>query len=386
MNARERFLAVMNFEPADRTLKWEFGYWGGALRRWYAEGLPRRRGIPDDWEYGRSVSGEAAAWAPGFDSTRDDDVHTLLGLDTGLQRVPMRNLFCPVFTEEIVEEHGDWMVRRDEDGVLRREPKDRSSLPQFVGWPVHNRDDWERLKAERLQPRLADRWVVDSSQWLEQARQRDYPLAIGGGQGFFGTPRALLGLENLLLAYYDDPQFLLDINNDLANFWIALYDQVLALIDVDLALIWEDMCYKAGPLISPALFRTFLLPYYQRLTAFFREHGIKVILVDTDGNCTSLLPLFIEGGVTGLYPFEVNAGMDVVAVRQAFPHLQILGGIDKLQLAAGPAAIDAELAARVPALLRSGGYIPYVDHLVPPDVSWDNFRYYRQRLNEMIAA
>lgn len=42
MNARERFLAVMNFEPVDRVPLWEFGYWAGAVRRWYTEGLPRK--------------------------------------------------------------------------------------------------------------------------------------------------------------------------------------------------------------------------------------------------------------------------------------------------------------------------------------------------------
>ncbi|GAG63718.1 unnamed protein product, partial [marine sediment metagenome] len=35
MEARERFLKIMNFEKVDRNIDWEFGYWGGALNRWY---------------------------------------------------------------------------------------------------------------------------------------------------------------------------------------------------------------------------------------------------------------------------------------------------------------------------------------------------------------
>ena len=96
-----------------------------------------------------------------------------------------------------------------------------------------------------------------------------------------------------------------------------------------------------------------------------------------------LIPLFIEGGVTGIYPFEVMAGMNVAAVRRAFPRLQILGGVDKIALAQGPDGIAAALAD-VPWMLKQGGYIPYVDHLVPPDVSWENFRTYRRRLNALI--
>lgn len=49
---------------------------------------------------------------------------------------------------------------------------------------------------------------------------------------------------------------------------------------------WEDRCYRNGPLISPALFREFMLPRYKRLTSALRDAGIPLMLVDTDGNCS----------------------------------------------------------------------------------------------------
>ena len=148
-------------------------------------------------------------------------------------------------------------------------------------------------------------------------------------------------------------------------------------------MISEDMCYKSGCFISPAFFRTFMLPAYRKLTGFYRDHGIQTILVDSDGDVTRLIPLLIEGGVTGLHPFEVTGKCDVVEVRKSFPRFQILGGIDKRELAQGRGAIHRELERKVPFLSRTGGYIPFVDHTVPPDVSWGDFRYYRQRLAEL---
>ncbi len=41
MNSREKFLRVLNFENID-TLKWEFGYWGGTIKNWYKQGLPKK--------------------------------------------------------------------------------------------------------------------------------------------------------------------------------------------------------------------------------------------------------------------------------------------------------------------------------------------------------
>lgn len=45
--------------------------------------------------------------------------------------------------------------------------------------------------------------------------------------------------------------------------------------------------------------------------------------------------------------------------------------------------IDKELK-KVPYMLKKGGYVPFVDHSVPPLVSWDNFVYYREKLNDII--
>ncbi len=136
-------------------------------------------------------------------------------------------------------------------------------------------------------------------------------------------------------------------------------------------------------MISPAIFQEFMAPYYRRITDFAKGRGIRTILVDTDGNCEMLIPLLMQVGVTGLYPMEASAGMDIVAVRKKYPTLQMMGGIPKRDIALGRERVDAFLE-NVAFLLRQGGYIPFADHSVPPEVSWEHFKYYRTRLNELI--
>jgi hypothetical protein len=75
--------------------------------------------------------------------------------------------------------------------------------------------------------------------------------------------------------------------------------------------------------------------------------------------------------------------MDIVKVRKQYPTLQIMGGIPKSEIAKGRARID-EILKPVDAVLASGGYVPFGDHFVPPDVSLEDFSYYRRRLNELI--
>jgi len=59
------------------------------------------------------------------------------------------------------------------------------------------------------------------------------------------------------------------------------------------------------------------------------------------------------------------------------------GNIDKRALIKGPEAIKEEVMSKVPFLLEKGGFFPSVDHLVPPDVTFENFCYFINLLREI---
>ena len=133
------------------------------------------------------------------------------------------------------------------------------------------------------------------------------------------------------------------------------------------------------------MIREFMLPYYKRLTGFLKAHGVKTIFVDTDGECTDLIPLFLEGGVTGMYPMEATCGVDIVKVRRLHPDPPAHGGDPEVGDPQGQGA-DREILKPVAEVLKTGGYVPFGDHLIPPEVHWEEFSYYRRRLNELIDA
>jgi uroporphyrinogen decarboxylase len=307
-----------------------------------------------------------------------------LELDQGLEKIDGEWGIWPPFERRILASEGDTLTIRTVEGGIARVRKDSGTLPLLLQWPVTDRASWERLKAERLQPTLSPRLPRDWATHQRAYETRDWPLGIGGPfLGVFSSLRTLMGFEGMMYAFYDQPQLMRDILDYLAEFWIALFDQVLAQTDVDYAYYWEDMSYKSGSMVSPPIFRAFLAPIYRRINAFFRRRGIDIILLDTDGSVWDLIPLFLECGITGLYPFEVRAGMDVAAVRAVYPRLQMMGGIDKNALVEGPRATDAELA-RIAPVIRSGGYIPAIDHYVPPNVPWSHFAYFRSKLAAML--
>ncbi|MFH1568713.1 MAG: uroporphyrinogen decarboxylase family protein, partial [Gemmatimonadota bacterium] len=133
---------------------------------------------------------------------------------------------------------------------------------------------------------------------------------------------------------------------------------------------------KGGPLLSPATYRQFVWPHLRRLVDFLHGHGVRYVALDTDGDPTVLLPLIMEAGVDIIWPVERASGVSPMAWRRRFGRdLRIWGGVDKRVLSLGRQAIRAHLAELIP-LIEEGGFIPTIDHTVPPDVSWDDFRDY----------
>lgn len=382
MTAREKFLATMRFNTSTTPPSYEMGYWVGTIRRWYREGLPKIWGVPDELCLGDFISGPLTVG-----KHRCDDISSVVNLDKATERVPVQKWIFPEFQTEILEEMEDSLIVIDEMGIKKKIGKENGSIPLYYSWPVKSQEDWENLKAERLDPKTPGRYPDNFDEIIEQFKKRDYPLSIGSRPvGFFGSLRYLLGEVRLLTGYYDDPDLIKDMISYLVDFWIELFSPILSKIKVEWFNMWEDMCYKTGPLISPGLFREFMLPAYKKFTGFLRDNGVANIIVDTDGNCWELISLFLEGGVTGLFPMEVAAGMDIVEVRKSFPKLQIIGGLDKRALARSKGDIDKELERKIPFMLKKGGYIPTGDHLIPPDVSLENFLYYRHRIEEIIES
>jgi uroporphyrinogen decarboxylase len=72
---------------------------------------------------------------------------------------------------------------------------------------------------------------------------------------------------------------------------------------------------------------------------------------------------------------EIAANNDPEIYLQRYPRLFIQGGIDKRELRFSRKKLRAEVTKRYKAARKYGGYIPTVDHGVPPDIPLRNFLY-----------
>jgi len=379
MNCRDKFNAVLSFQPGAKVPKVEYGYWAGAIRGWFEAGLPKIRDVPESMLDGELIYASAPL-TPASDKKIDHNVGPFLGLDHNATKFPLD--MSPRLQARAIEETDRHVVFTDNFGITQKSMKAGASVPMELDVPIKTLADWEAYK-ERYDGDFQARLPSDWRQMKSALAQRDFPIRLGGNPfGFLGFPRHLMGVTNYLLGLYDQPDLIRDINEFMLQFVMKYWSTIFEDIEVDCVFIFEDMSYKTGSLISMDLFEEFLAPYYVRLIDFLKQYGVANILVDSDGLVTQLIPHWLKVGVTGVFPME--AVNDLYKLRQEYPRLQMMGGIDKRVLISGTRKdIDNELE-KASELMRKGGYIPHVDHSVPMDVKWDNFVYYRNGLNDII--
>ncbi|MBN2558086.1 MAG: hypothetical protein JXB33_04955, partial [Clostridia bacterium] len=357
MNNRDRFVSLMEYKPVDRIPNHEVGVWAQTVDRWRAEGL-----ATGEYEWN---------WFVG-DPKWDMDPREYLPIDFGL---------IPGFEEQIIEETDRYVIKRHTSGIVTKALKEgavgnsRSCMDQYLSFPVESKSDFMELQ-KRLVPDIPSRYPAD---WLEKVdgwNNRSHVLVMSkncGTKGFFWRAREWMGTENLCYAWYDMPELMHGMMEFIADFTIELSKPILEKISPDYIFINEDMAMKNGPLLSPGQYKEFIFPHMRRMVDFFKSKGVRYAVVDTDGNSEPLLPLLMDAGVDAIWPMErASQDQDPIELRKKYGRdLRLWGGVDKRELAKGPREIENHLASLLP-LVEQGGFIPTVDHLVPPDVSLEN--------------
>jgi hypothetical protein len=390
MTSRERFLKTLSFETGqpwfrayafvwpETEAEWRAQGYEGPELGWHGEGLPQRLALDE-----------------------------LLRVDPWYGPVPE-------FELKVIEENEETRLYINHEGILMREFKTHTdtSMPQFVKFPVESRAEFESFAAERLtlnaDRRFPEDWrrkvasgklhavagganvkasgAADAA--LAGAAAEDHPRLCWADRwgGFFGSLRNMLGLEGLCQAFYDDPALVERMMEERAESVIRVTEEVLKHTRIDVFWYWEDMAYNHASLVDPKMYRKFAFKHYRRVNDWLRQKGIQHIGLDSDGQISELIPIWVDSGVTHLWPFEVQSGMDVLEVRKKYgKSLGMVGGIDKRALTRGFPEIHREVD-RVMPLVEQGGYIPELDHSVPPNIPWPNFleyvRYVKERMGK----
>jgi len=382
ISPRERFLDICHFKrPSEElymlpVISWVF--WEQVLEEWVEQGAPKEITSPrfqrDYFQF------QNVHWLGSGDEARPN-----IDIGHGIKVPGSSRPLAPAYEPRIITEDERTVTYINGEGQTLKVLKDNSMrMPMFIDWPVKDRATWNEYK-KRLDPNTPERWPADWNAYVQEMNKlgEETPITLDVG-GFYFFLREWVGSERLLYMFYDDPVLIEDMMEQMLYLETEVIKRVLKDIRVNWAYFVEDIAFRSGPLISPAMVRKFMMPRYKKITDLLHSHGVDVIQVDSDGNLNELIPLWLEAGINFLWPFEVAAGNDAVTIRKKYGRDLIIGGtIDKRALIKGKEAIREEVMSKVPFLLETGGYFPSVDHTVPPDVTFENFCYYINLMREV---
>ena len=367
MTHRERFHRIYNFEPVDRIPLYYFGAWPETKKRWIEEGFtgPFARGM------------EAEPQPLGMDPAWEGDVWWAEQL---VNIGPMGD------EEEVVlEETNDYKVIRDSVGGIKRYSKRGTSIPHTIRYPLEpTRESWNRFR-RFLDPSLPGRYPANMEAHAAELNAIDNVTCFVGG-ALYNYVRDYMGVEELSYLMYDDPILLEDIVAELANHFMTLMKPVLKVANFDFVYFFEDCCGANGPLFSPAIYKEIYDKYYRQMITFYKDNGVPLALIDSDGMVDQLVPCWLGSGFDILFPIERGKwGTSPASLRKQFgDRIGMLGGVDKFVLGKGPEAIRAHLM-ELKKETDKGGYIPIPDHRIPPEISLNQMMTYIDIFHEVFG-
>ena len=341
MTTKERFQRMFEHKEADRVPIID-SPWAGTFSRWHREGLPKN-----------------VEWTEYFDI----DKTASIGVN-----------ITPRYEEKILEETDTYKIYTTGWGVTQKSFKTQDSTPEFIDFKVTTPEAWEDAK-RRMQ-------ILDDSRIPWDNLKKNYDKWVAEGRwitadfwfGFDVTHSWMVGTETLLIALYEEPEWVVDMFNTYLDSCIALFDRIWDTGYRFDEIYWpDDMGYKGTTFFSNKMYRELLKPVHKRAVDWAHEKGIYARL-HSCGNIMTRIDDLMDVGIDALNPLEVKAGMEPLTLKEKYGEkLTLHGGINAV-LWDNKDEIIAEIDRVVPKLKENGGYIFSSDHSIPNSVSLENFK------------
>jgi uroporphyrinogen decarboxylase len=364
MTHRERFNRVFTFQSVDHIPCYFFGSWDETKTRWQGEGFS---GEVTPGDAGPQLPGMAPDWEPGL-----WNIHNLVV--TG----------CIGDIEpKVLEENEERRVVRNSIGEENIERKDGSSIPHTRHHALEpTRESWERFK-RFLDPTDPRRRPHGWEQAAKKLNERDVVTAFMGGS-LYGWLRGWMGVENISYIMYDEPVLFEEMVEFVADHFMQLMEPVLRIAKFEFVYFFEDCCGSSGPLFSPSIYKSVFDKQYRRMLNFYKQAGVPLALVDSDGWSEILIPCWQGSGFDIMFPIEVGKwGANPEKLRQKFgKDLRVFGAVNKNYIYGEEDELRTHLLSLKPCV-DEGGFIPIPDHRIPPQVSYQQMLTYIHVFHEV---
>jgi uroporphyrinogen decarboxylase len=225
------------------------------------------------------------------------------------------------------------------------------------------------LTSYELPDPLDRRFFENVLQKTEQFSDRFRVFQIGFS--LYERAWTLRGIENLMMDFLENPDFVHDLLGAIADYNTAQIEECLT-YDIDAVYFGDDWGQQRGLQMGYRIWREFIYPVLRRMYSRVRTAG-KFVMIHSCGDVDELFDDLIAAGVNCFNPFQPEV-MDVYSLLPRYRgRLAFHGGLSTQRTLPWGTVEDVRAETRrLLELGRDGGYIFAPAHDVEGDVPLEN--------------